>query len=74
MTIRRVQENKASPNAPDETIAYTGTDTFLQNKIDSDTYNVTVPVTGKRMTEYFGFVMDQFKVGRAVNLNLGFAL
>jgi hypothetical protein len=52
VTVRWVEENKASPNSPDETIAYTNTDTFLQNLIDSDTYNGTVPLTGQRMTEY----------------------
>jgi hypothetical protein len=71
VTVRWVEENKASPNSPDETIAYTSTDTFLQNLIDSDTYNGTVPLTGQRMTEYFGYIMDQFKVSPTVNLNVG---
>ena len=71
VTVRRVQENKASPNAPDETIAFTSTDTFLLNLIDSDTYNGQVPVTGQRMTSYFGYIMDQFKLNSTINLNLG---
>ncbi len=71
VTVRWVEENKASPNSPDETIAFTSTDTFLQNLIDSDAYNGTVPLTGQRMTEYFGYIMDQFKVSPTVNLNLG---
>jgi hypothetical protein len=71
VTVRWVQENKASPNTPDETIAYTSTDTFLKNLIDSNTYNGTVPLTGQRLTEYFGYVMDQFKLSSTVNLNLG---
>lgn len=71
ITVRRVQENKASPNSPDETIAYVDYTTFLQNKIDSDTYNGQVPVTGQRMTSYFGYVMDQFKLSPTINLNLG---
>lgn len=71
VTVRWVQENKASPNTPDETIAYTSTDTFLKNLIDSDTYNGTVPLTGQRLTEYFGYIMDQFKLSSTVNLNLG---
>ena len=71
VTVRWVEENKASPNSPDETITYTSTDSFLQNLIDSDTYNGTVPLTGQRMTEYFGYIMDQFKVSPTVNLNLG---
>lgn len=70
-TVRRVQENKASPNTPDETIEYNSTATFLQNLIDSDTYAGAVPVTGQRLTEYFAYVMDQFKLGSTLNLNLG---
>jgi hypothetical protein len=71
VTVRRVQENKASPNVPDDTLEYTNTTTFLQNLIDSDTYNGSVPVTGQRMTEYFGYILDQYKLGRTVNLNVG---
>lgn len=70
-TVRRVQENKASPNTPDETIEYNSTATFLQNLIDSDSYAGAVPVTGQRLTEYFAYVMDQFKLGQTLNLNLG---
>jgi hypothetical protein len=71
MTVRRVQENKASPNTPDQTLEYTNTDTFLQNLIDTDTYNGTVPLTGQRMTEYFGYILDQFKFSQTLNLNVG---
>jgi Carboxypeptidase regulatory-like domain len=71
ITVRRVQENKASPNTPDETIEYNSTTTFLENLIDSDSYAGAVPVTGQRLTEYFGYVMDQFKLGPTLNLNLG---
>lgn len=70
-TVRRVQENKASPNTPDETIEYNSTATFLQNLIDSDSYAGAVPVTGQRLTEYFAYIMDQFKLGSTLNLNLG---
>ena len=75
LTVRRVQENKASPNTPDETISYQGPDTtpdgFLANLIDSDSYAGAVPVTGQRLTEYFGYVLDQFKLGSTLNLNVG---
>jgi hypothetical protein len=71
VTVRRVQENKASPNTPDDTLEYTNTTTFLQNLIDSDTYNGTVPLTGQRMTEYFGYILDQYKVNSTLNLNVG---
>lgn len=70
-TVRRVQENKASPNTPDETIEYNSPTTLLENLIDSDSYAGAVPVTGQRLTEYFGYVMDQFKLGSTLNLNLG---
>ncbi|MBT9330614.1 TonB-dependent receptor [Paracidobacterium acidisoli] len=77
ITVRRVQENKASPNTPDETISYQGPeqkgtpDDFLKNLIDSDSYAGAVPVTGQRLTEYFGYVLDQFKLGSTLNLNVG---
>lgn len=71
VTVRWVQENKSSPNSPDNTISYTNTATFLQNLIDSNTYNGTVPLTGQRLTEYFGYIMDQYKLGQDINLNLG---
>jgi hypothetical protein len=71
VTVKWVEENKASPSSPDETIAYTSPTTFLQNLIDSNSYNGTVPLTGQRLTEYFGYIMDQYKVGRSLNLNLG---
>ena len=79
ITVRRVQENKASPNFPDETISYLGPDGpanrvpdgFLANLIDSDSYAGAVPVTGQRLTEYFGYILDQFKLGQTLNLNLG---
>ncbi len=74
-TVRRVQENKASPNTPDETISYQGPDTtpddFLANLIDSDSYAGAVPVTGQRLTEYFAYVLDEFKLGQTLNLNIG---
>ncbi len=71
LTIRRIQENKASPSFPSQTIEYTNTTTFLQNLIDSDSYAGAVPVTGQRMTEYFAYVLDQFQVSPTVNLNVG---
>ena len=71
VTVRRVQENKSSPSSPDDTLEYTNTTTFLQNLIDTDTYNGTVPLTGQRMTEYFGYVLDQYKVSSTLNLNVG---
>ena len=71
LAIRRVQENKASPSSPDETIEYTNTTTFLQNLIDSDSYAGAVPVTGQRLTEYFAYVLDQFQVSPTLNLNVG---
>jgi hypothetical protein len=70
-TVRRVQENKASPNTPDETLEYNSTATFLENLIDSDSYAGAVPVTGQRLTEYFAYVMDQFKLGSTLNFNIG---
>lgn len=71
VTIFRQQENKASPNSPDWEITYTDNTTFLQNLINSDYFRGRNPLTGARLTEYFGYILDQFKVSPTLNLNVG---
>jgi hypothetical protein len=71
VTIRRVQENKASPNIADEIYSYTSLANFTSNLMDSDSYAGVVPVTGQRMTEYFGYVMDQLQLSPSLTFNLG---
>jgi hypothetical protein len=53
-TVFRQQENKASPNSPEWGISYTDTNSFLQNLINSDSYRGQNPLTGARLTEYYG--------------------
>jgi len=78
-TVRRIQENKASPNSANEAYTYTvsgsnyltSSDGFYNNLMDSDSYAGTVPVTGQRMTEYFGYLLDEFELKPNLTLNAG---
>jgi Carboxypeptidase regulatory-like domain len=71
INIRRLQENKSSPNSPNQTFTFNSEQDFLNNVLDSDSYIGTVPTTGQRMTEYFGYVMDTFQRHPNFTLNLG---
>lgn len=70
-TIRRVQENKSSPSVADEIYTYTSLANFTNNIMDSDSYAGVVPLTGQRMTESFGYLMDQFQMSPRFTANLG---
>jgi hypothetical protein len=69
--IVRIQENKASPNTPNETLSFTNTTDFMNDVLNSDSYSGTVPVTGQRMTQYAGYALDEFELHSNVTLNLG---
>lgn len=69
--IRRIQENKASPSTPDQSISYVSLQDFKDNLIDTDSYNGAVPVTGQRMTEYFGYILDQYQMRPNLTWNVG---
>ncbi|WP_263373599.1 TonB-dependent receptor [Granulicella aggregans] len=71
VTVRRVQENKASPSVPDEIYTYASTTNFLNNLMDSDSYSGIVPLTGQRKTAYFGYVLDQVQVNQDLTVNAG---
>ena len=71
INIRRLQENKSSPNSPNQTYTFNSEQDFLNNVLDSDSFTGTVPTTGQRLTEYFGYVMDTFQVRSNFTLNLG---
>lgn len=79
VSIRRVQENKSSPNSPNEAYSFTvsgskyltSSDDFYKNLMDNDSYAGAVPVTGQRMTEYFGYILDQFQWRPNLTLNAG---
>jgi outer membrane receptor protein involved in Fe transport len=69
--FRRIQENKASPSSPNQTISFTSTNDFLNDLIDTDSYAGTVPVTGQRMTEDFGYILDEYQLRPNLTLNVG---
>ena len=71
VTVRRIQENKSSPSVPDEIYTYASTTNFLNNLMDSDSYAGVVPLTGQRMTESFGYILDQFQFSRQLTFNVG---
>jgi hypothetical protein len=69
--IRRLQENKSSPNIPKETLSYLSENDFINNVLDSDSYGSDAPRTGARKTTFFGYVLDDFKLRPNLTLNLG---
>jgi hypothetical protein len=71
LTVKRIQENKSSPNVADEAYSYTSTTNFLNNVMDSDSYAGVVPVTGQRMTEYLAYALDQFQLSPSLTINAG---
>ena len=71
ITVRRIQENKASPSVADEIYTYTSLDNFTKNVMDSASYAGVVPMTGQRMTEYFGYIMDQLQFSPSLTFNVG---
>ncbi|HEY4047666.1 MAG TPA: carboxypeptidase regulatory-like domain-containing protein [Acidobacteriaceae bacterium] len=71
VTFIAMQENKASPNSPDWELTYNSTGDFLQNKINSVYYRAANPLTGSRMKETYGYVLDQFKASPTLNMNVG---
>ena len=71
VTVRRIQENKASPSVADEIYTFASTTNFMNNLMDSDSYAGIVPLTGQRMTQSFGYIVDQFQFSRQLTLNAG---
>jgi len=71
ITVRRIQENKSSPSVADEIYTFASTTNFQNNLMDSDSYAGTVPLTGQRMTEYFGYVLDQMQLSPQLTIDAG---
>ncbi|MBB5059420.1 hypothetical protein HDF16_004146 [Granulicella aggregans] len=71
VTVRRIQENKSSPSTADEVYTYATLANFTNNLMDSDSYAGVVPLTGQRMTESFGYILDQFQFTRELTFNVG---
>lgn len=55
----------------DEIYAYTSLANFTNNVMDSDSYAGVVPVTGQRMTQAFGYMLDQFQYSPELTANVG---
>jgi hypothetical protein len=71
---RRVQENKASPNVNQGAYTWNSETAFLSatpNLLNSYSFNGVVPVTGQRMTEVGGYVLDEFKPRPDLTFNIG---
>jgi hypothetical protein len=69
--IRRIQENKQSPSLANQVFTYQNLTTFAANQLQSDSYAGTVPLTGQRMTQWAGYVMDTFQVSPSLTLTYG---
>jgi hypothetical protein len=71
VTVRHIQENKASPNVADEVYTYSSISDFKNNIMDTDAYAGVVPMTGQRMTQSFGYVLDEFQFSPEFTVNAG---
>jgi hypothetical protein len=71
---RRVQENKASPNVDQASYSWNSETAFLStapNLLNSYSFNGAVPVSGQRMTEVAGYVLDEFRMWPNLTFNFG---
>ncbi len=71
VTVRRIQENRSSPSAPDEAVSYASLAAFQANQVNLDQYAGATPVTGQRMTQSFAYVQDQLQLSPSLTINAG---
>ena len=69
--IRRVQLNSTATSSNDYEFTYATTPNFLNNLLSQASLVNTLPSTGLRRTEYFGYVQDEFRVTPTFTANLG---
>ena len=69
--IRRVQINATATSANDYEFTFTNANSFLNGTLAQASLVNTLPVTGLRRTEYFGYVQDEFRVTPTLTANLG---
>ncbi len=69
--IRRIQLNATATAGNDYELTYATTANFLHNILSQASLVNTLPTTGLRRTEYFGFVQDEFRVTPTFTANLG---
>ncbi len=69
--IRRLQANSTATSANDYQFTYPSATAFLANQLQQASLVNTVPITGLRRTEYFGFVQDAWRITPNFTANLG---
>lgn len=71
MEIRRVQINSTATAGNDYIFGYASASDFQNNALTQASLVNTLPVTGLRRTEYFGYVQDEFRITRNLTADLG---
>ncbi len=69
--IRRVQLNSTATSSNDYELTYGSTANVLNNILSQESLVSTLPTTGLRRTEYFGFVQDEYRVTPTLTADLG---
>ena len=69
--IRRVQINATATSANDYQFSFANLPDFARGALTQASLVDTLPVTGLRRTEYFGYVQDEFRVTPTLTANLG---
>ena len=69
--VRRVQLNATATAANDYQFTYASTANFRDNLLSQASLVNTLPATGFRRTEYFGYVQDELRVSPEITANLG---
>jgi Carboxypeptidase regulatory-like domain/TonB dependent receptor len=69
--VRRVQLNATATSSNDYELTYATPSDLLNNRVSQASLVNTLPTTGLRRTEYFGFVQDEFRVTPTFTANLG---
>jgi hypothetical protein len=65
---RRIQSNKDS--AYSESFSFNNETDFINNVMNSDSVSPVMGDNGVRKSDYFGYVMDEFKVRRNLTVNI----
>ncbi len=68
---RRVQENKNTPKIPVVSLSYLNEQNFMNNIMDSYSFQGSSAMTGQRQTEYGAYFMDEIKVRPNITINAG---
>ncbi|MBV9266659.1 MAG: TonB-dependent receptor, partial [Acidobacteriaceae bacterium] len=69
--IRRVQLNATATSSNDYEFTFSSTNNFLHDVLSQASLVNTLPTTGLRRTEYYGYVQDEIRATQTLTLNLG---